>query len=66
MFFGTLGGFLTGISLPAVNILMGEMIDSLNSNPDAFSSRIGTLCVAFVVIGIINVISGFLQVKRQL
>jgi hypothetical protein len=62
MAFGTFGGLLTGLAQPACNILMGEVLDSLNSNPDSFSDRIGILCIAFVVIAVVNIFSGFLQV----
>jgi hypothetical protein len=63
MFLGTLGGLVTGLSLPAFNVLFGEMLDTLNDSPDSFSKGIASLCIAFVIIAIINLFSGFFQVK---
>ncbi len=62
MFLGTLGGIVTGVSVPAFEILFGLMLDSLNDDPDAFQKSIATLCIAFVIISVINIFSGFFQV----
>ncbi len=62
MFLGTLGGVVTGVSLPAFNVLFGEMLDTLNGSKSSFSSGIANLCIAFVIIAVINLFSGFFQV----
>ena len=36
MFVGTIGGLISGISLPFFNVLFGQMLDALNSG-NAFS-----------------------------
>lgn len=66
MIWGTLGGVLTGLSLPAFNVLFGEMLDTLNSSSGSFSQNVADLCISFVVIAVINLFSGFLQVSRFL
>lgn len=62
MFMGTLGGVVTGLSLPAFNVLFGEMLDTLNASPDGFAKGIADLCISFVIIAVINIFSGFFQV----
>ena len=62
MFVGTLGGMVTGVSLPIFNVLFGKILNALNSNPGGFSKSIDALCIDFAVIAGINIFSGFLQV----
>lgn len=52
-----------GMSLPIFNILIGSMLNELNNNPNNFTDAISSLCIAFVVVGCINLLSGFLQVR---
>ena len=59
---GTFGALVTGISLPIFNVLMGEMLDTLNDSPDSFEKAIAKICIIFVILAAINVFSGFLQV----
>ena len=54
-----------GMSLPFFYVLMGEMLDQLNVNDSGqYNAVVRTLCFAFLTIGCINLVSGFLQVKR--
>jgi len=62
MFFGTLGGVITGLSLPAFNFLFGRILNTLNSTGSDFTDKINTLCIYFVIIACFNIVSGFLQV----
>jgi hypothetical protein len=63
MLFGTVGGILTGVSMPAFMVLFGRIINTLNSDTGSFTQSIADLCISLVVVAGINVISGFLQVK---
>lgn len=63
MSLGTLGGIITGLSLPAFNFLFGRILNTLNSTGSSFSEKINTLCVYFVIIAAFNIVSGFLQVS---
>lgn len=62
MFFGIIGGLVTGFSIPFFNILFGRMLDNLNGNPNSFSSTIDTLCISFCVVAGANLLSGWMQV----
>jgi hypothetical protein len=62
---GTFGALVTGISLPIFNVLMGEMLNKLNDSPDSFEKSVAKLCIIFVILAVINVVSGFLQVSRS-
>lgn len=63
IFLGTLGGIVTGVSIPFFNILFGTMINALNTDPLSFASRISAIALAFVYVSIINIASGTLQVS---
>jgi ATP-binding cassette subfamily B (MDR/TAP) protein 1 len=62
MFWGVIGGIITGFSIPFFNILFGRMLDALNSDPNSFSERIGKISIAFVITAVVNLVSGTLQV----
>jgi hypothetical protein len=54
-----------GMSLPFFYVLMGEMGDQLNvTDTQQYDRAMKTLCFAFVTIGCINLLSGFLQVSH--
>jgi hypothetical protein len=63
MFVGSLGGIVTGVSIPLFNVLFGRILDALNDDPDAFSKAISNLCISFVVIAIANFFTGLFQVS---
>ena len=58
---GTVGGIVTGLSLPAFNVLFGQMLDKLNGSENSLSSGVASLCIAFVIISMIILFSGFFQ-----
>eukprot|EP00981_Chlorochromonas_danica_P013488 scaffold6397_cov175-Ochromonas_danica.AAC.26 len=62
MFLGTIGALAVGASTPVTNVIFGQMINALNKNPDSFSERIDTLCIAYVIVGVVNMLAGYLQV----
>ena len=62
MFLGTIGGLVTGLSIPFFNILFGQMIDKLNGSPGNFNRTVYTLCISFAVVAAANLVSGVLQV----
>eukprot|EP00981_Chlorochromonas_danica_P008136 scaffold2028_cov181-Ochromonas_danica.AAC.14 len=62
MFLGTAGGIATGASIPVFNVLFGQIINALNRDPDSFSQRVNTLCIAFLIVAVANLLTGFLQV----
>lgn len=62
MTLGTLGGIITGISLPFFNVLFGKMLDALNSGRSSFTAQINQICLAFVGVAGANLISGYCQV----
>lgn len=65
MVFGSIGAIVTGMSIPMSNVLFGRILDALNKNPgdqNAFSEGINVICVAFVVLGAINIVTGIVQV----
>ena len=63
MILGTLGGIVTGGSLPIFNVLFGELLDELNEDPATFRSAVEDLCMLLVIIAAINLVSSFLQVS---
>lgn len=62
MVLGTIGGVLTGVSMPAFVVLFGRIINALNEDVSSFTDKVAELCIALVVVAGINVFSGFLQV----
>jgi hypothetical protein len=63
MFFGTLGGIVTGASIPLFNVLFGKMLDNLNDgDPNSFQKGVNDLALIFVYVAIANIFSGLLQV----
>jgi ABC-type multidrug transport system fused ATPase/permease subunit len=61
MIVGTFAALLTGASLPAFVILLGQMYDDLN-NGSSIEKAVNETCIIFVVVGGINLVSGFVQV----
>lgn len=59
---GTLGTIVTGSSIPAFNILFGQMMDVLNRNPSGFESAVNQLCIYYVIVSAANIAFGFIQV----
>ena len=62
MFVGSIGGIVTGLSLPAFNVLFGRMLDELNDDPNSFSQRIEEISRIFLYLAIANLFSGVMQV----
>jgi ATP-binding cassette subfamily B (MDR/TAP) protein 1 len=62
MFCGTLGGLITGASIPIFNVLFGQILDKLNTNPGSFSGGINFLCIEFCIVAGANLFTGFAQV----
>jgi hypothetical protein len=63
---GTFGGIVTGLTMPAFNVLFGRMLNKLNdTSGDGFAAAIEELCYYFIVLAGINVVSGFLQVSTR-
>lgn len=53
------------MSIPMSNVLFGRILDALNKNPNdqsAFQEGINVICVAFTVLGAINLLTGTVQV----
>lgn len=66
MIMGTTGGIVTGLSLPALNVLFGRMINALNNPSNNYSDAVAELCIQFVVIAGANIFSGFAQVRLNI
>lgn len=64
MSLGILGGAVTGLSLPAMNIVFGRLLNTINGTVESLTEGIAKLCVIIVVIAGMNVFSGFLQVSQ--
>eukprot|EP01039_Chlorochromonas_danica_P006164 gene6164-6792_t len=62
MFLGTAGALTVGCSTPVSNVVFGKILDALNKNPDTFSDKVNILCIAYVIIGVVNLLAGYLQV----
>lgn len=62
MFTGAIGGLVTGFSIPFFNVIFGEMLDTLNSDPTQFATKINDISLIFVATGAVNIISGLMQV----
>lgn len=65
MSMGTFGGIVTGGCLPTFCILFGQMLDKLNTvtgGPDAIKQEVDSVCILFVILGCINIVSGLFQV----
>lgn len=63
MFIGSLGGIVTGCSLPIFCILFGQMLDSLNKG-SSIKSAVEKVVIDFVIISAVNLASGFIQVRK--
>jgi len=63
MILGTLGGVITGFSLPVFYILFGRLLDSIN-DASRLTDTVDELCIDLVIVACINLFSGFLQVGR--
>jgi len=62
MFVGTIGGLITGLSLPYFNILFGQMLDELNEDPQNFDKQIEYIAMQFIGVAAFNIVSGIWQV----
>lgn len=61
MVIGTLGSMVVGISNPAMDLLFGRILNSLNESSD-FVDEVNTLCFYLAIIAAFNSIAGFVQV----
>jgi hypothetical protein len=66
MVVGTIACIVTGASIPAFNILFGEMMDSLNRDPTNFEAEVNRLCIYYVIVSAANIFFGFIQVTLLL
>eukprot|EP01039_Chlorochromonas_danica_P005641 gene5641-6223_t len=62
MFVGTVGALAVGCTMPVTNAILGQMLDALNKNPDSFADKVDILCIAYVIIGVVSMLAGYLQV----
>eukprot|EP01035_Chromulina_nebulosa_P018834 gene18834-24615_t len=64
MTIGTVGGAVTGFSLPIFNVLFGKILDALNKSTggNSFESGIKSIVLDFVYVAIANLFSGYMQV----
>ena len=62
MTIGTIGALATGASFPFFNVLFGDMMDALNSNPNSFSDSIADISKKFCYVAVANLVSCTLQV----
>jgi ABC-type multidrug transport system fused ATPase/permease subunit len=62
MALGTLGGIVSGISIPFFNVLFGTMINALNTDPASFATRVKQIALSFVYVSIVNIFAGTLQI----
>lgn len=74
MLVGTIGAFVSGITIPVINILFGRVFDALNAERisiingshvniyDTMTQMVTELCKALVVLGCISFASGFIQI----
>ena len=58
---GILGGVITGVSLPAFNVLFGRLLDSVNET-SGFTDTVNQLCLIMLIVACFNLLSGFMQV----
>jgi len=59
---GVLSSVVTGVSLPVFNILFGQMINTLNTDPNSFSDEVDKTCIYMVIVAGANIVAGFAQV----
>mmetsp|Transcript_6665 Transcript_6665/g.5977 ORF Transcript_6665/g.5977 Transcript_6665/m.5977 type:complete len:442 (-) Transcript_6665:288-1613(-) len=62
MIIGTIGGIITGICLPVFCILFGRILDSLNKEKSDIGPTVDSICITFVLVGVVNIFSGLMQV----
>lgn len=62
MTIGTIGALATGASFPFFNVLFGDMMDALNSDPNGFSDSIADISTKFCYVAVANLVSCTLQV----
>ena len=62
MTLGAIGGLGTGFSMPIFNVIFGQMLNALNSDPGSFSRRVNDIAIIFIYVGLGNLVSGMLQV----
>ncbi len=63
MSLGTMGAFVTGSSVPAFNIILGQMINTLHHDPRNFSREVDNLCLMYVYVASASSLLGFVQVN---
>jgi ATP-binding cassette, subfamily B (MDR/TAP), member 1 len=61
-FFGSLGAFLVGCSIPIFNVIFGEMLDNLNKGEDALQKAVNSVAMIFAIMAGGALIIGTLQV----
>ncbi len=62
MVLGTIGSLIVGISFPAMDLLFGRILNSLNGDSDLVS-QVNELCLYLVYIAIANIVGGYVQVS---
>eukprot|EP01032_Pedospumella_encystans_P033036 gene33036-37319_t len=61
MILGTIGSLIVGISFPAMDLLFGRILNSLNGDSDLVA-QVNVLCLYLVYIAIANIVGGYVQV----
>ena len=62
MILGTIGSLIVGISFPAMDLLFGRILNSLNGDSDLVA-QVNVLCLYLVYIAIANIVGGYVQVN---
>ena len=61
MFVGTCAAVATGVTLPVTNYLFGDMLDSLNTDPNSFGDAIQGLVLKFVYVSVASLTASTVQ-----
>ena len=62
MFFGTIGGIVSGLSQPFFSVLFGNMLNALNSG-NSLTEQVNLVVIDFLYVAAANIVVGFLQVS---
>jgi ATP-binding cassette subfamily B (MDR/TAP) protein 1 len=62
MLVGSFGACITGLSMPFFNVLFGDMVDTLNTDADAFANEVERIAMSFVIVAGVQIVSCTLQV----
>jgi ATP-binding cassette, subfamily B (MDR/TAP), member 1 len=61
-FFGSLGAFLVGCSIPIFNVIFGEMLDNLNQGENELQKSVNQVAMIFAIMAGGALLIGTLQV----